>query len=466
MAVPALPHVVVMLILLTSLVACALRPPLSTPEERIVAERVLADEIAAELRTKMNAWYPRAIDREHGGFLTGFTYDWQLADDQRKMIVTQSRHLWTLSKLAARFPQHPEYADFARHGFEFLRDRMWDTEHGGFFQLASRHGTPVPSIAAGADVDPFSKTLYGNAFAIYGLAAYYGYSRDPEVLELARRTFHWLETHAHDPVHGGYFQPLARDGTPDRTGYSKDYNSGIHILEALAELYSVNPNPLVRERLTEMFYIIRDTVTSEEGHLRLYFTENWTPLSLRDSSEAYIRENHARDHISPGHDIETAFLLLEAAHVLGMGEDPQTHRVARRMTDHALDVGWDPETGGLFDVAYHFRGDDHVTILRRSKAWWAQAEALHTLAIMARLYPDDPRYFRKLTEQWRHIQQFLVDPDHGGWYPNSLDTDPARRTGSKSQIWKGNYHTVRSLLGALDQLRPKGPGGERGASGR
>jgi cellobiose epimerase len=456
MAALAPPRIVVLLILLPALAACASRYPVAAGAERVVAERVLADEIAAELRTKLNVWYPRVIDREHGGFLTDFAYDWRLTDNQDKMIVTQSRHLWTLSKLAERFPQHPEYAAFARHGFEFLRDRMWDAEYGGFFQLTRRDGTPVPAPAAGADADPFPKTLYGNAFAIYGLAAYYGYSRDPEVLDLARRAFHWLETHAHDPVHGGYFQPLARDGTPTRTGYPKDYNSGIHILEALAELYSVQPDPLVRERLAEMFYIIRDTVTSEEGYLRLYFTADWTPLSLRDSSEAFIRENSARDHVSPGHDIETAFLLLEAAHVLSMGDDPQTHRVARRMTDHALEVGWDPETGGLFDAAYYFRDDDHATILSRTKAWWAQAEALHTLAIMARLYPEDPRYFRKLTAQWRHIQQYLVDPEHGGWYPNSLDTAPARRTGSKSQIWKGNYHTVRSLLGALDQLRREG----------
>lgn len=445
-------------LLTLALAACAPRYPAAVEAERALVERVLADEITAELQTKLDVWYPRVIDREHGGFLTEFTHDWGLTDDQHKMIVTQSRHLWSLSKLAERFPEHPEYATFARQGFEFLRDRMWDAEYGGFFQLVSRDGTPVPaeSAGAGADpshVDPFPKTLYGNAFAIYGLAAFYGYCRDPGVLELARRAFEWLETHAHDPVHGGYFQPLARDGTPTRTGYPKDYNSGIHILEALAELYLVLPDPLVRERLEEMFYIIRDTVTAEQGYMRLYFTADWTPLSLRDSSEAFIRENSARDHVSPGHDIETAFLLLEAAHALGIGEDSQTHRVARRMTDHSLEVGWDPDTGGLFDAAYYFRGDDHATILSRTKAWWAQAEALHTLAIMARLYPDEPRYFQKLSEQWQHIQQYLVDHEHGGWYPNSLDTHPASRTANKSQIWKGNYHTVRSLLGAVDQLQ-------------
>jgi cellobiose epimerase len=411
-------------------------------------DRQLADQIEAELRAEIDAWYPRTLDREFGGFLSDFDYAWRPTADQNKMIVTQARHLWTLSRIAGRYPERPEYAEFARHGFEFLRDRMWDPQHGGFFWMVTRAGEPVPS----AEGD-LRKTLYGNAFAIYALAAYHSHSGNPEVLQLAQRAFHWLDRHAHDPVHGGYFEHLARDGTPDTTGYPKDYNSGIHMLEALAELHLTWPDPLVRSRLEESFHIIRDRVVAPQGYMRLYFTPDWTPLSLRDSSEAYIRANLGRDHASPGHDIETAFLLLEAAHALGIDEDPETHRIARRMTDHSLDVGWDPATGGLFDAGFFFRGQDSMTVLRRTKAWWAQAEALHTLAIMARLYPEDPRYRDKLHQQWQHIRTYLIDPEHGGWYPNSLDTDPNSRMSRKAQVWKGNYHTVRSLMGAADWLR-------------
>lgn len=410
-------------------------------------ERELAYGIEAELLNELDVWYPRVIDLEHGGFLTAFDHAWRPTGDQTKMIVTQSRHLWTLSRVAARFPEREEYGEFARHGFEFLRDRMWDPEFGGFFQTVTRQGEPVPS----GDGD-LGKTLYGNAFGIYGLAAYFAYSQDPEALELVRRAFHWVDENAHDPIHGGYFQPLARDGTPDTTGYPKDYNSGIHILEALAELYMTWPDSLVRSRLEESFHIIRDTVVTDQGFMKLYFTRDWTPLSLRDSSEAFIRDHIGLDHVSPGHDIETAFLLLEAAHALGM-DDPETHRIARLLTDHSLDAGWDGEAGGLIDAGFYFRGDDQMTVIRRTKAWWAQAEALHTLAIMSRLYPQDARYTTKLAEQWQHVRNYLIDHEHGGWYPNSLDTSPGSRAGSKAQIWKGNYHTVRSLMGALDQLR-------------
>lgn len=412
--------------------------------------QVIAEEIAGELNNKIEVWYPQVIDEEYGGYLSNFSYNWEQQENQDKMIVTQTRHLWSLSKIGARYPDEQKFAEYAAHGFDFLREKMWDQTYGGFYEFVSRQGE---AIANPQDDGSITKTLYGNAFAVYGLAAYYGYSDDPAVLELARQTFDWLDTHSHDPVYGGYFQPLARDGTPDKSGYPKDYNSGIHILEALTELYTVWPDEKVRERLSEMFYIVRDTMVTDEGYLKLYFEADWTHLSNRDSTESVIRENIGYDHVTPGHDIETAYLLLEAAHALGLENDTETIRIAKKMTDHTLETGWDFETGGFFDTGYYFPGDDELTILRDTKNWWAQAEGLNTLIIMANLYPDDPHnYFEKFVQQWEYIKEYLIDHENGGWYPSGLDKSPQAATARKSQIWKGNYHTLRSLINCLKEL--------------
>src|SRR5690606_3623715 len=181
---------------------------------------------------------------------------------------------------------------------------MWDKTYGGFYQTVDRSGKVLPDENA-------QKTAYGNAFAIYGLAAYVMASGDTAALSLAQKAFMWLEEHSHDPVHKGYYQHLHRNGTPvvrDETvpvdsdlGY-KDQNSSIHLLEAFTELYQVWPDSLVGERLREMLYLIRDTITTDKGYLTLFFQPDWTPVSFRDSTYEFIIQHKKLDHVSFGHD--------------------------------------------------------------------------------------------------------------------------------------------------------------------
>src|SRR5664279_5495641 len=60
------------------------------------------EKIRAELTECLNkgildVWYPRTIDSIYGGFLSDFDYKWEMKGPQNKMIVTQSRHVWTCS---------------------------------------------------------------------------------------------------------------------------------------------------------------------------------------------------------------------------------------------------------------------------------------------------------------------------------------------------------------------------------
>jgi cellobiose epimerase len=299
-------------------------------------------------------WYPQNFDTAYGGFLSTFTYDFKPTGDQDKMIVTQARHTWTNARASERYPDVIHYKSGAKHGFDFLRDVMWDKTLGGFYWLVDRTGHVKGDS---------SKTAYGNAFGIYALAAYYKASHDTAGLNLAKKAFLWLERGGHDSRFKGYFQHLHGDGSPivrsastpstADTGY-KDQNSSIHLLEAFTELYEVWPDPLVRTRLEEMLLLIRDTIVTPRGNLTLFLHSDWTPVSFQDSSEASIRQHHKLDHVSFGHDVETAYLLLEASHVLGWKNDTVTLRIAKHMVDQALRYGWDAQAGGFYDEGYYF----------------------------------------------------------------------------------------------------------------
>src|SRR5699024_3440886 len=195
-----------------------------------------------------------------------------------------------------------------------------------------------------------------------------------------------------------------------------------------------------------MFRIVRDTITTDRGYMNLYFKDNWQPMTYQDSSRAQQKAHLDADHITFGHDIETAFLLLEATHALGFNAD-SVLTTAKKMVDHTIEHAWDQRNGGIYDYGYYFQGDDTLTITSRSKEWWSQVEALHSLLIMAKHFPDDPyNYFELFAKQWEYIKQYMLDPKYGGWYRQGIDEDSKARTAPKAMIWKGNYHTVRGLL--------------------
>src|SRR5450432_65906 len=414
----------------------------------IVIERSLKNDL-------LDKWYPQCIDTIYGGFLSTYTYDLKPTGSQPKMIVTQARHEWVNAKAALRYPDKPYFRKDADIGFHFLAEKMWDKQYGGFYTLVNRNGElPAGSLA--------NKEAYGNAFGIYALTAYYELSRDTAALSLAKKTFYWLENHSHDPVYKGYFQHLQRNGTPIQitanipayaeTGY-KDQNSSIHLLEALTALYEIWKDPLVRERLQEMLLLIRDRIITPRGNLTLFFQPDWTPISLQDSGRAYILKHHGLDYVSFGHDVETAYLMLEATHALGLKNDSVTLIIGKRLVDHALKNGWDSQAGGFYDEGFYFRGDTAISILKDSKNWWAQAEGMNTLLLMADYFPNDPHhYFEKFKTLWKYIQDYLIDHEYGDWYDEGIDKSPERRYALKGQIWKATYHNYRALSHCVDQL--------------
>lgn len=405
-------------------------------------------------------WYPLVLDREEGGYFTNLAQDWTILPAQEKMIVSQARHIWTTSKAAGYLEEGRAYEAYARHGFRFLKEKMWDPVYGGFFQIRDRTGGVS---AAGGWRD--EKRTYGNAFALFALAALYERTHDPAVLDFAQTAFRWIETHAFDRRDNGYFQFLTADSQPfdrsslyatiaddrDELGY-KDQNSSIHLLEAYTELYRLWHDPLLEAQLKNLLGLIRDVMTDEKGYLHLFFHPDWTPVSFRTSGDEERRRYEGLDHVSFGHDVETAFLMLEASHALGIEEDTRTLSTARRMVDHALRCGFDRDNGGIHDAGYYFRGEDTCSIIRPTKNWWAQAEALNALLLFSSIYPGESTYAEHFQKQWAYVDAYVLDHERGDWFEGGLDEQPEFRTGPKSHMWKCTYHTSRALMNCIMML--------------
>jgi len=405
----------------------------------------------------LEKWYPMSVDSLHGGFIPTWNSQWEAQPPYDKIIVAQTRHSWTPAYMGIHYKDSYTLKNIAAHGFKNLYNTMWDTDFGGFFDIVDREGNLLDTIKAGR------KTAYGNAFGIYAAATYYQYSNDKNALQLAIHAFNWLEENSHDKKHGGYFQHLQQNGEPIKSDASfepkngslglKDYNSSIHLLEAFSQLYKVSHDELVKKRLAEMFYIVRDTMINRDGYLHLYFQPDWQLVTFKDSVPAYRRLHYHLDHITFGHDVETAFLLMEAAYELGMPDDSTTLYLGKKMVDHALAKGWDQEKGGFYYEGIY--QDEQMEIITPGKAWWVTAEGLNALLMMYQYFPEEEKYWQAFEKLWSYTIQYQLDPINGGWYAWGIDNTPEAKQMLKGQHWKASYHSARSMVNCLKMLRGK-----------
>ena len=193
-------------------------------------------------------------------------------------------------------------------------------------------------------------------------------------------------------------------------------------------------------------------MTNEKGYLHLFFDRELNPVSFRNASKEIREKNYRLDHVSFGHDYETAFLMLEASYALRIENDVTTLMKAKRMLDHAIENGWDKNSAGFFDEGYYFTGDGDCQIIKDTKVWWAQAEGLNALLLFSKIFPEEKRYFELFLQLWEYIKKYLLDTEHGDWYWGSMEKEPHYKTEPKGTIWKGTYHTARALMNCIKML--------------
>lgn len=404
--------------------------------------------LAAQMETHfregvLRFWFPRSTDKAHGGFLPSFLDDGSPGPDNDKTIVFQSRMTWIAAQVVLRCPDlADDYRPIVEHGLAFLDTKMWDREFGGPFWQLDPTGTLRPGDAG-------EKHAYGIAFCIYAAAAARQATGSERALDLARRTFRWLDERAHDAAHGGYHEALLRDGTPilgpppgaraatallgTPHGF-KSMNAHIHLLEAFTALHETWPDPLLTARLNEVFEIVRDRIAAPPGALHLYFAPDWRPVPGHDSY---------------GHDVETAYLLLEAHHALKRDDEARTLAVARSLVDNPLAHGWDAELGGFYDY-----GSPLGHHCAKEKIWWTQAEGLNALLLMhERFGPETPKYYGAFLRQWAFIWNHQIDHARGEWFHTVAPSGEPERHHPKGSYWKTAYHNGRALLNAAETLR-------------
>ena len=405
----------------------------------------LADEMNGLLHENLLAvWYPQSLDRTYGGYYQRLSLDWSGKGETNKFLVCQARLAWTAAAAARHAGEFREfYLACGRHGLKFLDEVMRDKRFGGFHWRLDRSGRLTGKFGD-------EKHVYGIALVIYAAAEMFRQTEENRDLQVAVDAYEWLERYAVDRQNGGYFEWLRRDGSyiPPPPSASRDkhlytlstlvgyksLNTHLHLLEAYTLLYQVWADNDLRNRLEHLLHIVRDRIAVAPGALNLYFTPDWRAVPAHDSF---------------GHDVEAAYLLVEAVRSLGRGEDATTWNSARQLVDHALVWGWDEKFGGFYD-----KGETFLSAHDTRKFGWVQAEGLNALLLMHQRFVDeDEAYFKAFTKQWRFILSFQIDPRRGSWHTVLTRDGRAPAGGHEINESGAIYHYARAMFNATRALR-------------
>jgi mannobiose 2-epimerase len=384
----------------------------ATIDGRLDAIRARLDSLAAD---DWNFWRTHGPDRERGGYHGALDRRGKPVAPTDKGLIQQSRHLFTTALWYEKKEASPEIAALSHDLYGFLTKHFYDPATKLFHLKVARGGAPVDT----------KKVLYANAFAIYALAHYARAYGVKEAGDTALDCFRAMDALAHDAQHGGYY--LANDPPWLTAGAAKETNTHLHLMEAFSALHALTRDPVVKARLEELVAIFGTKIVQAEGYARKDFSRDWTPFG--------------ETLVSYGHDLETSWLLVEAAESLGRANDAAILKTALAVGATSAAWGFDAGRGGYFE-----EGPPRAAPSKREKIWWIQAEALPGLYQLY-LLTNDAKYLERLEATLDFIERFQVDREFGGWFWG-IDEDGkvGPRGDGKGEEWKAAYHDLRATV--------------------
>ncbi len=392
-------------------------------------------------------WITRMKDEVNGGYLTHFDVNGKDTGEDEKSLIAQTRCLYTISSAHRAGYGEGKYAELAKHGADFLVNRMWDNKHGGFFWMLDRKG----------NVKIDQKIIYGHSFAIYALSEYTLATGDHRGREYAEKTFDLLQKYSVDSMYGGYWEMFMRDwtlkGPGSEGGDRKTLDVHMHLMEAFTTLYECTGKEVHRRKLLEDIDLLINRIIHPVYKTGIpQFYKDWTvaPQIKFDIIWGWDRfsedgqKGNATDNTCYGHNAEFAWLLLHALEILKM--DPGEYlSLFRIIYNHTVDNGIDTEFGGVYVEGPHSGG-----VYDREKEFWQQAEVLIGLLDAVLLF-DDGKYWNAYKNVHRFVYDKFVNKGVGEWFPLLTRRGEPIWT-HMGHSWKINYHTVRAVIQSILRL--------------
>ena len=385
-------------------------------------------EVEVELSAILSYWMHNTKDAIHGGFL-GKVDENNIPHPQApKGAVLNSRILWAFAS-AYKITNDPDHLHLATIAFQYIRNYFIDKNDGGVYWTVDATGKPLDT----------KKQIYALAFAMYGCCAYFEASNNFEAKTIAIELYETIEKYSFDKLHTGYMEAFTKEWaaiedlrlSDKDANEKKTMNTHLHVLEAYTTLYRIWPDEKLKDQLYNLIdNFTRHIIDPATNHLILFFDEEWNSRSTM---------------ISYGHDIEAAWLLQEAAEVIGDSILTDEIKISAIKIAIAAAEGLDTD-GGLW---YEYEADkQHLT---KEKHWWVQAEAMIGFFNNWQLTNNEDDLKRSL-QAWNYTNTFIKDKKHGEWHWGRNEYNEIMPGQDKVGIWKCPYHNIRACIEIINRI--------------
>lgn len=391
-------------------------------------------------------WLDNSIDGECGGYLTYFDCYGEKTGKTDKTLIMQLRMIFTLASAHRAGYGEGRCAEAARQGLDFVLDRFWDHDYGGWYWISDREGRILDD----------SKIMYGQSFGVYALAEYALAFDDQRARKYAGETFDLINIQAWDAQAGGYWEMFHRDWSAKPGGVyggdRKTFDVHMHLMEAFTTLFEATRMEGHRQKLERVIHILIDKMLDPRfGTGIAQFDRHFHPLpaiifqNVWGSDRPSEEEARPLDNTNYGHNLEMVWLLKHAVDILDSDLEPYKP-VIRKLVDQAWEWGLDREYGGIY-----VEGPHQGPAIQKHKEFWQQAEALVGF-LDALLILDKQKYWEAFVNIFEFVWTKMINHDVGEWWA-LMERDGTVKWDHLGHEWKISYHTVRAAIQTLKRLR-------------
>jgi N-acylglucosamine 2-epimerase len=382
-------------------------------------EKVYAQYKTLLLDNVVPLWLQHGIDWKYGGVLSCIRDDGSIVSGD-KFLWSQARSVWTFAALYNRVEKRPEFLAAAENSIRFLLAHGRDNLDRWIYHT-DQQGREIEGATS----------IYTDCFVVYGFSEYYRAVRDENVLSVARGTLERICQRVEQPD----FQETAPYPLP--LGW-KNHGIPMILVETVNEFIQTTGDASLESRLDDYVARIMDHFVRPEKKVLLEFlTTHYQELPPP-----------AGTFIMPGHAIESMWFVLHVAHRRG---DPALIRRAAEVIRWHLELGWDPEYGGIY-LSRDTEGHPPYLPHSDKKLWWPHVEALYA-TLLAHELTGEPwclEWYERVADwTWSHFPA----PEGGDWIQR-LTREGKPTTEIIALPVKDPFHLPRGAMLIMQLMQP------------